>query len=630
MDNGQLDDILKNKLEDIQGDHSDLHWDALWQKMQLDPDLAEASDIDAFFKSALTDLSGTEVDAGAWEAFQEKRRLSEAEEIDEIFRDKLTDVEGLPELGVWAAMAARMEAEVDGRTAEEQAFDQALQEKIDLVTPLYAAATWDALQEKMILDDELMADSELDEAIQDSLEQFSQPFNPSHWEIMRERLLEQQSILYQLYQYKVAELSLLLLTIFTVINFWPQINGFFPATKEKVDIPTEQTIIADVDRLEDQNIGETEQDQMGLISVDGDRTSYTTPEITTVAKPSTRGDLHNLPRLTKSSIGSHSETILKEKEERSASDEDIQGASSRMTFAASELQKIPVLPLVAIATSERQDIPEQQFFPKSTLGTDFNFIDTKPVFAETSLSEDYKSAMQPDRNKSTFQIGMFGNYDVNYVMTPYDEEFDQEAYSQLTPGYGGGLSVGIGYNRWGFETGLVYASQYYEPILNIEVDQGSLFNNVAFAGRGLQSARINLLNIPVQVSYNLTPDRKWEWYSIAGASMRVMMETHYNFRTFALGGPPPAAFPGGRNLTPDPSLQQQHEESAHIGILDGGDFFRNKYFALNLGFGLERHLNNRWGIFVQPIYQHQLSRGRGPNRDVINSISISTGLKVNL
>ena len=58
--------------------------------------------------------------------------------------------------------------------------------------------------------------------------------------------------------------------------------------------------------------------------------------------------------------------------------------------------------------------------------------------------------------------------------------------------------------------------------------------------------------------------------------------------------------------------------SAHDGVFEGGNLIDNTYITANLGLGIERRFNSRMSIFVGSTYQHQITKGLGPQSDKIN------------
>jgi hypothetical protein len=51
--------------------------------------------------------------------------------------------------------------------------------------------------------------------------------------------------------------------------------------------------------------------------------------------------------------------------------------------------------------------------------------------------------------------------------------------------------------------------------------------------------------------------------------------------------------------------------------------------SLDLGLGLEKHLNGRTSIFLEQNYQHNpFKKSLGPNQDRINSLSLLLGTRI--
>ncbi len=93
----------------------------------------------------------------------------------------------------------------------------------------------------------------------------------------------------------------------------------------------------------------------------------------------------------------------------------------------------------------------------------------------------------------------------------------------------------------------------------------------------------------------------------------------------------PGVDPQGGEI-PEPLVPSKTSQKRYAdGFFEGGSFAENSYFTVDLGVGIERHLNERASLFFEPVYQHNpFRKSLGPNQDRINTLSLSTGIRVNL
>ena len=92
------------------------------------------------------------------------------------------------------------------------------------------------------------------------------------------------------------------------------------------------------------------------------------------------------------------------------------------------------------------------------------------------------------------RIGMVFGPDADYVMSPYDRQFEEKPFNQFALGYSGGITLGFQYNRWELETGAMYSAKSYEPRNAYEIN-GS-FAQGGYTRNGLVSSEMDILRIP--------------------------------------------------------------------------------------------------------------------------------------
>ncbi len=227
------------------------------------------------------------------------------------------------------------------------------------------------------------------------------------------------------------------------------------------------------------------------------------------------------------------------------------------------------------------------------------------------------------------RLGMFGAFDLNYVMTPFNPTLSVPSYDQFFTGYGGGLSLGVGGEKWELDIAAIYASTYYSPEkIRINVETGDFENG--WLGKGLTAVHLELLKLPVNVHRSLGKMGKVQVSALAGVAANIALYTNYEVKLYPIGVDPDSSL-AAPAPTPSTGGEGSALERNFDGLFQGRNIKNNVYLTANLGFRLERDLTARWSIFMQPSYQHRIfANGFGPNKDRINSVSLYIGTRVNL
>ena len=213
---------------------------------------------------------------------------------------------------------------------------------------------------------------------------------------------------------------------------------------------------------------------------------------------------------------------------------------------------------------------------------------------------------------------MLGGADADYVTTPFDDQYFQKEFEQISMGYSGGITLGIKYHKWELETGAIYSAKYYGSRNIFEVN-GS-FDDGGYVQEGLNGVQLDVVKVPLHLRYNFMSQSKWNIYAHSGASFNMTVETLYEYTSQNLGNSNALA-----SRRADPHLSHSYD-----GVFEGGNLIDNTYITANLGMGVERHFNSRMSVFLGSTYQHQVTKGLGPQSDKINTLSIMTGARVTL
>ncbi len=493
-------------------------------------------------------------------------------------------------------------------------FDDIIRNKLNGFEMPFDGHSWDQLEDQLDTADSGRPELEeqaVDELAFDRLHNLQVPYQAAHWNAMQQRLREEFSFAYKLYRYKVVELGVLALAIFTLIHLWPNTQlGNFP-------IPQKGAAIA-----------QASSPMSSSQDTNSQQTNYTKKKATSTTQSVTPSQDVSTAKIEASNnniaFGDQREA---ENKPFNRSDSDIRNEQNANRNGIHLLEPVPGLGFATIAPLT---VPSTPLL--SGMANDMDFI---PTLTLTEFDQDDPFGSVPaiigqKKNPLRLRFGMFGSGNTNSVRTSSNIADAFESFNRNGIGYSGGISLGLSKKRWEVELGMVYTAIQYSPwILEI---RGSIKGG--YKTQGIKNTELNTVSVPLHIRYNYIYREKWRMYIIGGLATHVAVQTNYYTDNDA------ADYYGGRSndntwapSPPEPSIPSRFDsENLSKGWFEGGTFEGNAYFTGNIGLGAEYFLNNKWSVFAQPTYLHSidyLKEGIGPNRDRINSINVLMGIKVN-
>ena len=494
-------------------------------------------------------------------------------------------------------------------------FDDFIKTKLENAKPEYDPGFWSLMQSKIDADDELkpqdIEDSLLDELVYENLQSYHVPYEPKHWEVMLQRIQKEFSIQHQLYKYKVAEISLMLLAIFTLLQFLPISPNLQEAKKHILQKLQNNEARAPIAHFNDLNLTNAEEDFAFAKNSNHKNLD--------VNKDTQNQEGQSKARSAGHAVASDNSTALPPTPQNTTGTIDpiphsnISKANNLITQNGNIATRGHDL-----STSQKIPLALSAPNPPTTPALQIEELETS-----NELSPALHKPM-PLPLSWTFQLGMMTSFDFNLVMTPYDEYFSLSSYRQITSGYTSGFVFDARRKRISISTGMLYSAKQYEPKENIEL-KGSLLEG--YITEEFDYAQVNIISIPANFSYAFGQSGKWQWYSLLGLSAKIAVVNNYDFKS------QPISFKAMQINHNIQDVEEEHESPAkpYAGIFEGGTWRNNFFLSANLGLGMERYLSPRWSIFVQPIYQHSIyQKGLGPKKDRIHNMSIYLGTKARL
>ncbi len=552
-------------------------------------------------------------------------------QFDKHIRAKLENFtpSGTPE--GWESLSHKMAADPDLSPADP--FDEMVKSKLEANPASYNPTSWSLLESRIEADAELsvpeLDNVQFDGLLYEHLHRFEVPYNPSHWTLMARRIQAEISLQSKLYQYKITEAVLMLLVLLTFIQYFPgNPNANQPNLPQAIAAPTntpDQLVVNNTSEEPNTHTNENLTDQPVL--------AQATTSVETEPQPSNNTSTNRVSsqttETTKPSSGQPAYTYSLPELEIHSSTGNASNQHPAMATAARIAQSKTsgtnegnTTPAIPSDTPPANVVSDQQPVGTITelLALESATLESLPYTQDANLP---KCVFCKQRTPIFYQLGMMASMDLNNILTPYNEKFDEESYNQLTTGYTGGISFGIYQGRFGVNTGFVYSSKKYLPKANYEY-KGSLLEG--YTGEGLTAAQLNILSIPLNLTYTFDGSGKWQWYVLGGASAKLAAVNNFDFKTFSVGSARTTSL-----VDPRQTPQQDNEAGPYDGILEGGRLSDNLFLTTNFGVGMERYFSHRWSVFLQPVYQHYIyKRGLGPNNDRIHSMSLFLGARARL
>jgi hypothetical protein len=215
---------------------------------------------------------------------------------------------------------------------------------------------------------------------------------------------------------------------------------------------------------------------------------------------------------------------------------------------------------------------------------------------------------------------LLSGLDGDNVYTPENARFRVPQTVRNSSGFHLGFLLSEGAKRLETGFGFIFAYKEYNAP-RVTFIQGSLRDG--YTTEQLKKIQLNLIQIPVFTRFNIIHKDKWRLYASLGATAQVTLAANY----FIVH---PGFFPSSVSLTgKSNSIYQNLEE----GLMQGGTLLDNVYLSVDAGIGVEKMISPKSSMFLQSGYQQfigHISKGIGPYNDRISTLSLQTGVRINL
>ena len=400
---------------------------------------------------------------------------------------------------------------------ESNNFDKLIREKLQNLEAEYRPEDWELMEQKLKIAD-MEANPEFEDVLLDgiaygSLENYKAEFDPSHWELMEQKLDDTYyPIRRKLYRYKVAEVGLMLLAIFTVIQFLP-----FKKKNTVKDFAEVSTQIENVTTNSGGDVAANETSNQQLTenrSAVENNTSLSDPSESLNSDgniPSNSDFIESAP--SENAIG----LAISDEVKEDGFDIDIPIIETNQ-FIKKDID---------LSIANRFAFNEEESYPHFSILQPIHSYEPEQLqVTKTSNLSDCVTC-KAINSSILISVGMLGGADADYVTTPYDEQYHQKEFEQISMGYSGGVTLGVKYHKWELETGAIYSAKYYGSRNIFEVN-GS-FNDGGYVREGLEGVQLDIVKVPLHLRYNFMNQSKWNVYAHSGASFNMAVETLYEY-----------------------------------------------------------------------------------------------------
>ena len=572
---------------------------------------------------------------------------NEQHAIDTAVRQALENLEIPYKADHWQSMAEKLGA----FDAAETEFDENLASKLKNIEVPFNASNWADMSAR--LDDLDDSETAFDAFIGQRLEGMRTSYQPNHWHLMADKVEQTFSWRAKIVRYKVVEVALVLLTLFTVGNMidlpfdsdytgdgstGTKVEGTTKAKngESKKTTPTKakenKSFYNPTDwrnRPVSPNNTKPEQNTNGkpIVAVDNVNGEVSSNKV--VAQTTTnRSENGVIDNIDSKNIENQHSTIVKP---LSSGEFPTIIAENTKNTEGSVLDEIPLKKVNAIGKVSDDIVSSQEdalamsevLDPMSVL---------KPSLLNTSYYDEKLVLPKQTEKKTKWRLNIFGLPIVDKVESYYLVNRDMDTLKQVLPNLGAGIAAGYKKGRWEVETGLTYLDKKYD-LPDVLVVSGNL--RTGYSKEKALNVRLSIVSIPLSVNYTVKETRRLSLYARLGTALNTILKTKEDKYNEAIIGQ-------NSVFTPQkPNLDEYEPNVYPKGILEK-DFFKNgkwinggikdnTYLTANAGIGIEYRLTNKTDIYIQPTYDYHFSkRGIGTLNDRIHSFSVQGGVKTKL
>ncbi|MEM9992234.1 MAG: hypothetical protein AAF738_10750, partial [Bacteroidota bacterium] len=384
---------------------------------------------------------------------------------------------------------------------KDKRLDKTIKEKLERLEVPYQADTWDALAER--LDQEAEQTHAFDEAIRQKIEGLPTNLQPRYWNDLL-HILDAKAVRWQLYRYKITEVVLLSLLLFTIGQFTDFDTSNRALKTESFCLENCQENSTAFEEMECQSDANGNTAFLDNTNVSIATAKIETPQATrTIEVQKSRANDYPILILPPTPVLFIPKPVpISIVQDRT---EDLTSATVPTSIIADNVDEKVVrlrTPYNSPALSE----------------TPLPFLDVQSRSMEQSM-------LLAGNTPSPARRGMYLSLQAMLTVDHFKSTSNDNLFlAQQTPraivaGYGAGVRLGFLRGKWLLETGILYGSKSYRPFSNLIVygnfDEG-------YSMESIDRTDFEIFEMPVRASYGLIKKGKWNTYSIAGGALHIV------------------------------------------------------------------------------------------------------------
>jgi hypothetical protein len=531
----------------------------------------------------------------------------------------------------------QMEQKLKQLDATEKAFDESTHQKLSSLDVPFNASHWDFMSQKL---DELDSqDANFDDSLRQVLNKTDMPFSSSHWEMMNQKLDNEFSWKTKIIRFKIVEVALMILFLFTVINV---LDTEGSVNSEK--IPSSN--IKKEDRKFNQGTEWRNKEILPQQIKEENKVinSNNPPLVFNESGSEKRVDFNN-PNQYFNALNTDIKTKAINLNESKSSfvNNTIEGSDNNTQVTGFNknndiIKELPVLPapLIAFNGNNSLNINDKNIDKNIDKNTDLKkgleiIAAAEPIEVlrtkALTISELYGEPNTPKLTKRSkwWRLGVFGTANTDMVDVSYIYKGDSGKGSDWSFNKGAGISLGYKRGKLELSSGLVYNQKKYQTQLPPEVIRGGVVINTPERVILPKSVDLDMIQIPLSMSYSIMDFGRWNVYGAIGAELNAVSKINVQYYE-----------------TPDASNAQKTVDLRNIAETDipkYGEPFKigldknnnNFYFTSHASLGIEYKITPGVNAYLQPNYEKHFGKiGIGSRNDNINTLSLHAGLKMKL
>lgn len=519
-------------------------------------------------------------------------------------RDKIGDIEKPYEAAHWDKMAATL----DSFETEDADFDSLMRQKIAAVEAPVSIGHWDKMAASLdALDAE---ETTFDEAIRAKMGNMQPHYEAAHWDKMSALLdAEQQTWRARIVRYKIVEVSVLLLAVFTILNTYD--NDGAPLNN-RIEIKKEMPSRFDHNQIKVQSTPAQE----------------------------------NTPSSNNSPVVDNNATIFNN--ENIAIEENLYNISkAQAAFMHNNMAKNTAFaPPLSIYKHNLETLPNIDLSKEQIVSVDANMPNllenrTEIVSNFTQNSTVLSVEKMGLKPKSKWRIGTFAATNAHLVSTAFNFSNGLLKSKQFTGSSSAGTQLAYQKGRFELETGVSATQISYEPP-KVTAISGSFARG--YIVETPKTIDLDIVSVPLSINGFLKPEKsKWNFFAQLGASLNFITNlkdnreiTINNMRSFAMLNTNKADLVSNMPRYPTgifayDIVSEEAENSAQTKLIaeeSPRSIKQNTYATAHIGIGVERKISKRLSLIAQPTLSRHIGKaGIGSNDDKINTLAIRVGVK---